>query len=387
MPTRVGAKPAMTEVEQYYQDRSNAARMWKSRGKKIIGYLCCFVPVEFFTALDFIPYRIQGNIHEPVGKADACLETISCPYVRSCFDLSLQGKYDFLDGLVVPHSCDTVQRIYDIWRAYREPRFHHFLNVPHMVQPSSNEFFKKELESLASGLEEFSGQKLTVERLRQAIRLHNHNRSLLRALYELRKQDPPLIPGADVLKLIVAGMGMPVEQFNGLIQRVIEEAKTGVLKPGPSSARIMVYGSEIDDISFVEAIEASGANVVVDDICTGTRSFWEDVDESIDPWDGLSDRYLRGIHCPRTCRPQGKDRKDDLENRLGHLRVFARDFNVNGAILDIMRFCDTHELEAPDVKEYLEGLGIPSLYLEDDYTAGGVGQLRTRIQAFLEMIG
>ena len=93
-----------------------------------------------------------------------------------------------------------------------------------------------------------------------------------------------------------------------------------------------------------------------------------------------------GIHCPRSYIPQGETRHADLENRFGYLYDFIRNFKVDGAILYVLRYCDTYELEAPDIRDYLRDKDIPVLILEDDYSMSTIGQLRTRIQAFLEIV-
>lgn len=376
----------MEEVERIVRSRPDRARQSKQQGRDVVGHFCCYVPGELLTALDLIPYRIHGDIHRPATLADAYLETMMCPYIRSCFDLALKGDYDFLSGLVVPHSCDTVQRIYDIWLSHCPPKYHHFLNVPHMVDDSSVEFFKHELIAFGDSLERFYGRKLTPHRLREAIRLHNENRALLRELYALRKSNPPLASGTEVTRTAIAAMSMPVAESNLLIARVIDLAKHRSPRKPDERARILISGSEFDDSAFVELVETCGADVVADDLCIGSRHFWEDIDSSMDPWQALAVRYLRGIHCPRTCTPQAESREADLEVRFGYLKSFVHDYNVNGVILDVMRFCDTHELDAPDISDYMRSLGVKTLYLENDYSSSGSGQLRTRVEAFLEMI-
>jgi len=373
-------------VEELYQKRGQRARELNSQGTKVIGYFCCYVPVEFFTALSMVPYRIQGGVNEPITEADTYLETIMCPFVRSAFDLALKNRYDFLDGLVVPHTCDTVQRIYDIWKYYRKPAYSHFINVPHMLQPSSYEFFKEELLTFRRSLERFAGKKMTDEALSGAVQLHNENRSLVRELYDLRKSDPPLTSGVEILKTVVAGMGLPVLEFNDLLRSVIKEIKERGSGPQKKPVRILIYGSVIDDISFVQLIEESEANVVMDDLSTGSRGFWHDVEVTSDPLDGIVNRYLDKIYCPRTYRPQAETPEKDLDNRFGYVYKFATDFKVNGVILYVIRFCDTYELDAPDFRDYFQKKGLPVLYLEDDYSATTLGQLKTRVQAFLEMI-
>ena len=378
---------ALAKAEQLYANRRQRADELRAAGRKVVGYFCCYPPVEMLTALDLVPYRIQGNVERPVSEADALLETVSCSFMRSCFDLALGGYYDFLDGLIVPHTCDTVQRIYDIWRRYRKPRLAHFLNVPHMAQPSSYVFFKHELLRLREALEELAGKKLETEALRAAIALHNENRALLRRLYDLRKQQAPPIAGSEVLKLIVAGMGLPVAEYNDLVRAVTAEVAARPARPADSRPRVMLFGSELDDAGFLRLLEQAGGDVVVDDICTGTRSFWPDVPLTDDPLDGLASRYLGGINCPRTYRPQVLPRAADLDNRFAYLGNFVRDFGVDGVVFYIIRFCDTHELDAPDVTEYLAARNVPVLHLEEEYRTANVGQIKTRAEAFLETLG
>lgn len=148
----------------------------------------------------------------------------------------------------------------------------------------------------------------------------------------------------------------------------------------------MVYGCEIDDIAFMKLVEDSGANIVIDDLCIGTRYYWDDVSTTGDPVKNLADRYLAKVKCARTCYLWPGTREQDLLNRFGYLRDLAKEFNVNGAILYIIRYCDTFELDVPDVRDYLKDAGIPSLHLEDDYSLTSIGGLKTRVQAFLEMI-
>ncbi|MDP6101635.1 MAG: 2-hydroxyacyl-CoA dehydratase family protein, partial [Dehalococcoidia bacterium] len=171
----VTQEKGIVRAQELMKNFGSRARQLQAGGKKVVGYLCCYPPVEFLTALDLVPFRIQGNTREPISEADAYLETIMCPFIRSCFDRALKGDYKFLDGLVVPHSCDTVQRIYDIWRFYSPVPFTHFLNVPHMVSPSSFTFFEKELELFQQALEGLAGKKITPEDLQAAVKLHDEN--------------------------------------------------------------------------------------------------------------------------------------------------------------------------------------------------------------------
>lgn len=376
---------ASSKLKEVYNNRGSRARELHASGRQVIGYFCCFVPEEIIEALDMVPYRIQGSPAEPLDRADAFIEPMACPFARSCFNLALKGEYDFLDGFVAPHSCDTIDRLYKIWRHNRPAPFNHQINVPHMTGPGSTEFYRRELDYLIQRLEKWSGRKLETARLREAVRLANRRRKALRELYALRKADPPPVTGTEITEVLVAGMGLPAAEHLELVRQFIDEVKQRPVPRAEKQPRIFLWGNEIDDTAFIQLIEESGARVVMDDLCTGTRFFWEDVPQTDDPLDGLAARYLC-TRCPRTNIPQTGTRVQDLENRFGYIGQFVREWTADGAIFYVVRFCDTGELEGPDLREYLNGRGLPVLMIEDDYSTATMGQLRTRIQAFLEMI-
>ena len=370
----------MEQVNELYENRAARAKEIKKEGGQIIGYFCCYTPVEIITALDLVPYRIQGNVREPITEADAYLETITCSFVRSCFDQALKGAYEFLDGLVVPHTCDTIHRIYDIWLAYRRLPYTHFINVPHMIDPSSFEFFRNELEQFKRSLERFAKKEMTQQDLGAAVEIHNENRILLRELYQLRK--PPLVSGTDVLRVLIVGMGIPVNEHNDLLREVIREVKAH--DPLPGLPRILVYGAEIDDVGIVQLVEDSGGQVVMDDVCTGSRTFWYDSNTDGDALTRLARRYLDAIPCPRTYRPQQNCKH--ANNRFKYILDLVREFNVQGVIAYVFSYCDTHELDVPSLKDYLKANSVPVLCLSGDYVSFSKAQLQTRIQAFLEIV-
>ena len=375
----------LQKIENLYNERGKRAKELHDAGKKVIGYFCCFVPDEIITAFDMVPYRIQGSQNDPIDEADALLEPMACPFARSCFNMALKGEYDFLDGFVAPHSCDTIERMYHIWHSNKPSPFNHMINVPHMMGPSSDVFYRKELDYFIKRLEEFSGTKLDQNKLRDAVKLYNRRRALLRELYDLRKENPPRVSGAEITKVLVVGMGIPALEHIELVQDYIDEIKGRPAPKADGLPRIFLWGNEIDDIAFIRLVEECGAHVVMDDLCTGTRFFWEDVPDTNDPLDGIANRYI-GTHCPRSLKPQAGNRQEDMENRFGYMKEFISQWQANGVIFYIVRYCDTCELEGPDLREYLNSLKLPVLMIEDDYSTSTIGQLRTRIQAFLEMI-
>ena len=378
---------SMAQVERIYHDRGQRARELKAEGRKIIGYLCSLVPVELLTAADLVPYRMTGSMKEPITQADSYLETIACPFTRSAFDLALKGKYSFLDGYVMPHACDNIVKLYDLWAHNIEHTYAHFVNVPHTLSPPSLEFFTAELSMFKRSLERFVGHDITAAALRRSIRLHNQQRALVRRLYRLRRRDPPPVSGTEMTKVLSAAMSLPVTEANELLESVISEVKArSPLQGKKGGVRLMIYGTGNEEATFIEMVEGTGAQVVVDDLCFGTRPYWFEVEAADDILAGIARSYLEKMNCPRTYRQSPGSHQADLENRFGYIYHLAKDFKVQGVIFFILRYCDTHCFDAPDVKEYLEGKGLPVLQIEEEYPISGIGRLKTRVEAFLEMI-
>lgn len=314
------------------------------------------------------------------------METIVCPFVRNVFDSALKGRYDYLDAIVIPHTCDSISRTYDIWSYNLQLPYSHFLNVPHVTDEPSLEFFKEILGTFVKSLEKFTGNKITNESLSHAVRVYNQNREAMRQLYELRRPDPPLISGVEMMKVLVATMSLPVEESTELIQNVIDEVREKRSPAVQKLKRIMIIGDQIDDIALIEIIEKAEAQMVMDDISIGSKIYWPDIEETRNPIDGIAERYLRKIKIPTTYIDTGETYQGKLEGRFGHLRQFIKDFKIGGAILFIYRYCDPYGFEAPAIKDYVKSLGIPVLYLEEEYSTSTLGRLKTRIEAFLEMI-
>jgi benzoyl-CoA reductase subunit C len=378
---------SLSLVEKYYQDYGSRARELKRQGKKIFGYLCAFVPLEVLTAAGFVPFRIKGDVNEPITKADTEMETIVCPLVRSCFDMALKGKYEFLDGIVIPHACDSICRTYDVWKYTLNLSYSHLINMPHTTDEPSLDFYKEVLNTFRTSLGRFVGKEISDRELTQAIKLHNQNRAKVRELYELRKASPPLISGAEVARVLVAAVSIPVEESIEMLGDVIEEVKQRGSVLAQKQARIMVVGAQVDSVAFIKLIEDSGAWVVADDLCPGAREFFADVTVTTDPIDGIAERYLRKVKCGRTYREMKGNYEEYLEDRFGHMSQMIKDFNVDGMVLYIYKYCDPFGFEVPQIKSYIEAKGTPVLYLEDEYSMSTIGRLRTRIQAFLELLG
>jgi bcr-type benzoyl-CoA reductase subunit C len=378
----------LNTVEKHYKEYGFRARELKAEGKKVIGYICSMVPLEIITAAGCIPFRVRGDIQEPITKGDTLLETIVCPYYRSVFDLSVKGKYDFLSGLVIPHGCDSMVRCYSTWSYALPYSYFHFINIPTVCVESSFEFFNAELNTFRKSLEKFTGKTINEVALAQAIRIYNENRDKVRALYEFRKADPPLISGSELTMLLIVGSSLPIGEANTLFDQVLAEVGKRKKADLPRGPRILIDGACLDNIELIQLVEELGGRVVADTICNGARDYFPKADGGGDPINALAQRYLDKINCPKTYRENKTGTfEGDIAARFGDIGAYAKEFKVEGAILYIYKYCDPFGFEVPARKAYYQSIHVPLLPLEDIYSAGTISQLRTRIQAFLEMIG
>ncbi len=363
--------------------RNPALDKWIAEGGKVVGHFCSHVPGEMLTAAGVLPFRMRGTGSDGTELADAYFTNINCSFIRHTFNQAMRGEYEFLDGLICVSSCDHVRRVYDNWKRQMDTPFVSIMALPKKVGEQQVEWYKEEIEILKKSLEEHFDVAVTEERLRSAIALHNQTRALQRRFYELRKAKNPPISGADALAVMVAATGMPKQHYNELLTSLIEELSTadGGSGNGDYRARLMIVGSELDDPEYIRTIEEQGGLVVTDSICFGTRTMWADVDESADdPLEALARYYIQERpSCPRM--------NEDQHRRSSFLRELIDAFEVDGVIGERMLFCDVwcaeHYMNNMDFKEH----GIPFLQLDREYVMSARGQLRTRVQAFLESMG
>lgn len=373
------ALTGLAKARALYEGRDTRARELKAEGRKVIGYVCNFAPVEVLEAAGLVPYRIRGDVREPVTRADQYVEPYGCPFVRNTFELAVKDRYDFLDGIVMAHACDSVQRMYGIWTHYKPLPFAYLFNVPHTVTPASERFFYREVHFFKERVEAFIGAAISDAAVRNARDLYNENRALITDLYGLRRQDPPLITGAELLEVLIAGTGLPAAEFHELLTEVKTEAGSRRIDDAKRAARLLFYGCINDDVGLVRLVEECGARVVMDDTCIGVRGMLGQVPREDDPIRGFVTYYFTNFQCPRTFRGV------DL-SRFDYLVTAAREFDVDGVVLYMLSFCDPHKFDVVDVQRYLAENDLPSLVLEDDYTLANTESMRTRLQAFVETI-
>jgi benzoyl-CoA reductase subunit C len=166
-------------------------------------------------------------------------------------------------------------------------------------------------------------------------------------------------------------------EHSNIVEESLKELQTRKLET-PTGQRLMIIGSEDDDSKFIEMVESCGSTIVVDDHCTGSRYFWNQVEpDGEDRLLAIAKRYIERPRCPT------KDWEE--RSRIPHIMDLAKEWNVSGAILLQQKFCDPHELDIPAIKKELESNGIQTLFLELDVTVP-IGQFKTRVEAFLEML-
>jgi benzoyl-CoA reductase/2-hydroxyglutaryl-CoA dehydratase subunit BcrC/BadD/HgdB len=380
----------LSRVRQIYLNRSQRVKDLKAAGKKIIGYPCAYVPLEMLTALDLVPYRTYGDIEQPITEVDRALPTSFCPIMRSCLDCAMKGKNSFLDGMVAIHSCDPQEKTAHVWESYTNYPYFHFIDMPVTIRPEALEYFTSQLNDFRKTLEAFTGKKMATDKLEGAIASHNQQRALVRELYELTKPSPPLVLGTEMVQIVKALMSLPVGEGNELLREVISEVKNRTDGPEKKSARLLIWSSTLDDADIMQVLEGQ-ANVVMDESCGGIRAYRGSVKVTDDALKRLADYYLSEITCARTFRQAalGETKKDyatDMQSRFGYLRRIITEWKIDGVIILLVRYCDPFAFEIPELRDYLDNLGVPSTYIEHDYTIGALGPLRTRVEAFIETI-
>lgn len=372
----LGSLEKIRALNAFFPD-TPAIKAWKSSGKKAIAFQCTYVPEEIIYAAGILPVRLIGDAGESgLTEADACMYPNTCSFIRRCLQMVLKKRYDFLDGFVAAATCDCSRRLMDVWEHHGFTPFTHIISAPRKMTESAYELYETEVRDFKSRLEDFTGERVTDEAIFQAIALYNRRRDLLRKLHELKKQTQPVLTGAETMELLNASASMPPEQFNPLLEGLLQELSHR--KPVANVRfRLMVTGSPMNNPEFIKAVEDMGSVVVIDELCTGVRYWWEGVDAGPDPLKALCRRYLHNFPCPRM---------EPSEDRLRRILKLVRDYGVDGVISQIVHYCVPHAMEQPSLRMVLQEAGVPVLELDVEYGAMGTGQIRTRVQAFLEML-
>jgi len=364
-------KTTLSRIEGLLKDPITTLR---NAHKPIMGWLCCYTPLEIVLAGGINPYRI---IPEPTSDmADSYLHSNFCPYVRSSLGRAIRGDLDFLEGVVLVNSCDGLRRLYDAWRLYAKTPHVYLVDLPRVATGSAPHHFRETLARFKGQLEEGFGVSISEGAIEEAISISNSGRRLLKELYDLRKSRNLSISGSQVMDLVKGDMVLPKEEYMGLLEKLVQELEEAAV-PRTNLPGVMITGSLLEDPGIADLVEEAGGEVVCDDLCTGSRYFWDCIEGDDDPLLSISRHYLSKIPCARMM---------DSNRRLDHVMDLVADFKVHGVICYTLKFCDTFLYDVPLLKKRLDAENIPSLFLDSDYTPGTMGRLKTRIEAFLELL-
>ena len=365
------------KFQEVLATRHQYAQDWKKKHNgKAIGWLCSYSPVEIMYAAGMLPVRILGS-HEVQDVTDRYLFPTVCPFSRDALAQGLKGRYSYLDGITMARTCSHVQGTYDNWKNYIPTPFKYYVWQPnHLQSPRAKPLMVQEYKGFMAALEKFTGQKITDKDLEKAIELHNTNRRLMKQVYEFRKQEVPPITGAECMEMVVASQLMDVGEHNKLLEELLKELPHRKLSREPG-VRLMMIGSEMDDIVFVKMMETLNCTVVIDEHCTGSRYFWDEVKPGKDPVAAIAARYVDRWQCPAVAA--------EFKPRADRILKHAKDWNVQGALVYQQKFCDPHEFDIPSLLKMFKDNNIATLVLEFDVTIP-FGQFRTRIEAFLEIL-
>lgn len=351
---------------------------WKAGGNRVMGYLYSYIPEEIFTAAHMMPFHIRGTGSQGTELSDARFTQVNCSFAKHCLNQVLEGKLDFLDGVVTYDPCDHVQRLFDNWYALRKPSFSHIVNVPKKQGNAQTALYTQELEELVRKLEKSFDIQITDKDLAEAIRLHNEVRDLQKKVSDLRRAECPPVTGEEMLAVMVAGMSMPKQIYKEKLEKLLESLD-GVSGENKPKARLMLIGGELDETELLSAIESQGGMVVADSLYYGTRSMWKPVNETEKPIHALAEYYLNERPVDPRIFGTGEERK------AFYLEI-AKTYAVDGVICVRYPFCDRWSFEQDNVGWFFEESGLPTLRLDCEYIQGTTGQMKTRVQAFIESI-
>ncbi|MFA4835839.1 MAG: 2-hydroxyacyl-CoA dehydratase family protein [Dehalococcoidia bacterium] len=373
---------ALDELTELAGDLENrAVKEWKGSGKKVVGFFCTYVPEEILYAADIMPYRVAAPGCTQTTSADVYMTHLNCSFVRSCLEYAFEGKYRFLDGFVFTNSCDDIRRMSDVLRAVDPQKFLvlDVIDVPKKVDDDGIWWYHLQLAGFKEKIEKAFGVKITEPKLKKAIEVYNETRSLLRQLYDLRRADKPPITGAETMKVLRAATSIPKERFNSLMKKLLQEIK-GRQPVANYRARLMISGGGgCDDPAYFDVMEQLGGLVVTDTDCFGARYFWNPVEViEQDPLLGLARSYMERPSCARM--------GNRMDERIDFMKDMVKSHKVDGIVFQTIRNCQIWGGQVLAIRDEMKKADIPLLTLDREYALSGTGQLKTRIQAFLERI-
>lgn len=367
----------MERFQEMLENPHQYAKEWKAKtGGKVIGYFSQYFPEELVYAAGVLPVRIlsQPDIE---GISQRYLYGAFCPYTLGILAQGLKGNYDYLDGIGHAESCMPVRGAVANWWDLLPTPYKYYIAMPSQLdEPSVRAMLYAELTAFKKDIENWTGKTITNAALDHAIDVYNTNRSLMRQVYELRRLDNPPVSGTEAFEMVMSSQIMDKAEHNRLLKNAIK--KLGQRKETNNTGpRLMLLGSELSDTRLVRLIESTGATIVIDRLCDGSNYFWNNVIPQEDRLLALTFRYLD--------KPRSPVKDESFRRRVNDIVALAIDYNVQGVVYAIERFCFPHQQDRPPIEKAFKQRLIPIHNIEYDGTVAA-GELQTRIEAFVDML-
>ncbi|WP_431689839.1 double-cubane-cluster-containing anaerobic reductase [Peptostreptococcus anaerobius] len=359
----------------------------QKNGKKVFGSFCIFVPDEVIFAADAIATGLCGGSQFWVPGGEKVLPTNTCPLIKASVGARLDRTCPFFriaDMYIGETTCDGKKKA---WEILKEDVPMYVMDLPQMKRRKDYKAWAEEITALKDKVEEFTGNKVDAEKLAASIKLINDKRRALQRLSDFRKNKNIPISGKDVLLISqIAFYDDPTrftQMTNALCDELDKRVEEGISVFPKGTKRILLAGTPlaIPNWKLHNIIETTGGAVVCEEMCTGTRYFENLVEEGRDTFEGqveaLAERYMN-INC--ACFTPNEARIDDIKR-------LVKEYDIDGVIDVNLKFCNLYDTEGFLVERALKEAGIPVLGIETDYTDADAQQLRTRIGAFIEMLG
>ncbi len=361
----------------------------KVDGKLIMGYTCYHIPEVLLNVDNCVSVRLRAPRTGSIDISTYYMSNYVCEYARALLERSIEGGYQFLDGLAGVDACSMMNRFYEHFSILKcntkENFFVTNLDVPYKTEDFSYNHMQRQLEvRLLDVMHEKLGVDVSDKAIRKAVKEHNEVCKIMQEISELRKADNPVITGYEFHVLNIVTYTCPKYLILPYLKETLAELKKRKPDPEPAfRARVGIVGSEIDDPEFTKMIEDAGARVVFDRHCFGSIPGREVIELTNDE-DALPQivrHYMNTSECARYIADNKVQQRRETADRL------AKEFKADGIIYEQMKYCDFWGFERALVSHIMaEEMGWPVLSIDRLYNAKGSGQLRTRFQAFVESL-
>lgn len=344
-----------------------------------IGYFCTYTPVEIIRAAGYHPVRIKGSSEENGAGGESLLCSNICSYIKTLTDEKLAGNLDHLEGIVFANSCDGMRRLYDAWiRIDKGTKFNYFLDIPKNSDEASVQYFADEIQTFKEGMENHFKLKIQNEDINRSITLYNGMRDKVTVFLQKQWNGYVGHSGYEIYTLLKKGINAVPEKFQDYVSSLTSlMKKIGDVPEKDPVPKLFIWGSILENEEIIKMIEDAGARVVSEDLCTGSRYFDKKVEITDNPYKSISERYLKRSPCSRMV---------DVFGRIKGIVSLIERRAISGAIYHSLKFCDHTLYDYPLVKEEFERKSIPLLHINCDNSTKSEGQIKTRIEAFIEQL-